>query len=328
MSAITDFVFKKNQLQQNAGQNTMDNIFKVAGLGKDIWNTLNTNAQEEKKNTWQNQNDAYRTALEQRLIDYKNLHPEKTAEQRTAEWFQTPDGKAYLQAGYSREDAVALQKHKYTMAEESLRAGRTNAKDKADMYKAADERIDAMTGQGSGFMKQIQNPDGSFRFVIDPSAISQIKDALYTWAQTSYPENVQELNDYYNKVLEQRMGIGGEGAGKGGPGVVSPNSASGAPIKQDISGQLGTVFSTIQKISSVRGSTQARTSVQGNLANEAKAQLSDIAQQLPGSEAAAIATQLAQPGTWDPVKLKQIQARLQAIYEASRKGAGAKQLLK
>jgi uncharacterized circularly permuted ATP-grasp superfamily protein len=72
MSAITDFVFKKNQLQQNAGQNTMDNIFKVAGLGKDIWNTLNTNAQEEKKNTWQNQNDAYRTALEQRLIDYKN----------------------------------------------------------------------------------------------------------------------------------------------------------------------------------------------------------------------------------------------------------------
>jgi hypothetical protein len=56
MSAITDFVFKKNQLQQNAGQNTMDNIFKVANLGKDIWGTL----QENKRNTENNTQASYR----------------------------------------------------------------------------------------------------------------------------------------------------------------------------------------------------------------------------------------------------------------------------
>jgi hypothetical protein len=322
MSAITDFVFKKNQLQQNAGQNTMDNIFKVAGLGKDIWNTLNTNDLSGKQQGWNQSNMMQKAAIDKDFIRTQNaLDQANKAGDRSA-----------AQAAQDHLAELEMTREKYIQQQENYRAelaaGNSKTDKQAKMMSAIQSSFGTAKVRGDWFLPDPNNPNDK---IINPATVDQLRSNILKAVAVYKPtqEDIDVINPYIEDLLAGNIVY--NNAGKGGGGIPDPNSASGANNKLDIAGQLSIAFSTINQLQKVKGGSLYKGIFEPHtlkLADDAKNNLASIAKQLPGAEANAIATQLSQTGTWDPSRLKQVQARLQAIYEASRKGAGAKQLLK
>src|SRR3990167_5209921 len=103
VGGLGDFLYQKGRDKVNDKNTTIQQILQAAGLAKDIWSKF-----QDRK--WGQEDLAPGSAMEladqRRLdrelqgnkswLDYQNANPGKPAEQLTAEFYQTPEGQAFL----------------------------------------------------------------------------------------------------------------------------------------------------------------------------------------------------------------------------------------
>lgn len=324
---IADYLRGRRAEKRTSRNDAWGKIQGAVNTGVDIWKTLNEqnkykpgsdymNAQELISKTWPQENATAQLDIDKQLIEFKNANPGLTAEQLTAKWLMTPEGKAYLQQGWDREDAKSKMEHQLRMDE--IYAQKTGAISQRgwESYKNA---ID----QARNNFYQL-DPGGNVILKKGVTA-QQVKDFLYKFAAPPFADanDISGLKAAFDMWVQNpdfpSTNVPDPGTDQGG-NPISPELGKYKTeqlAKYDVVGGLNKAKQLIASIKTPSILGKKVVVDPAGISEKAELELAFIANKMADNpEAQLIVTELAKKGTPTYQRLQQIAQTLERLWQA------------